>query len=160
VQNAVLLKTLGEVCSAFGELPTSVVISTGLKKNGTTPFASGGLMDVWSGIHNGEHVVVKVFRAYPDKTMGEVEKVRIEREHVEEPCFKTVLQTLRKRVIVWKRLEHPNVNTFRGTTADGARLALVYNWAGNGDVVKYMESHPDGSPLILVLALSRPTPTI
>lgn len=91
VQNALFLNALGEVCSASGVLPTSVVISTGLEKIGTAPLASGGLMDVWSGVHDGEKVVIKVFRVYPGKAMNEVEKVRIELERAHEPRVKTVL---------------------------------------------------------------------
>ena len=84
VQDAVFLNAFGEVCSASGKLPTSVVISTGLEKNGTAPIASGGLMDVWLGEHNGEPVIIKVFRVYPGKAMSDVEEVRIEHEHVKK----------------------------------------------------------------------------
>jgi len=153
VQNALFLNVLGEVCSAFGELPTSTVISAGLEKNGDTPVTSGGLMDVWLGVHDGERVVIKVFRVYPDKSMKEVEKVRVELENVKESWFKTVMQTLRRRVVVWKRLKHPNVNTFRGTTADGTRLALVYERAENDNIMKYLKLQPNAPRLTLVLAL-------
>lgn len=118
-------------------------------------------MDVWSGVHDGERVVIKVFRAYPDKTMNEVEKVRVEHEHVEGSYSNAVPQTLRRRVVVWKRLKHPNINTFRGTTAGGARLALVYDWAKNDNITKYVKLHPTAPRLPMVLAFFfRPTSTI
>ena len=61
-------------------------------------------------------------------------------------------------MVLWKRLKHPNVNTFRGTTstADDSGLALAYNWAQNDNVMKYMKLHPNAPLLILVLA---PFPT-
>jgi len=73
------LKALGEVCGTFDQLPTSAVISAGLEKHGATPITTGGLADIWPGVHNSKRVVIKEFRVYPEKSMSEAKKVYIER---------------------------------------------------------------------------------
>lgn len=69
------LAVFGDICSALGYLPTSIVISKGLEKDGTLPFDSGGMMDYWWGKDGRGRVAVKNFRTYPDAPMAKAQKV-------------------------------------------------------------------------------------
>ena len=72
-----------------------------------------------------------------------------------EEFTKTILQILWKRVVIWKRLSHPNIARFRGvnTITEPFRLALVYDWAEDGNILRYTASHPDVSRSALVSIL-------
>jgi len=155
-EDARTLNVLGELCSVLDRLPTSAVISAGLERHGATSIGSGGVMNVWLGVHDGERVVIKEFRAYPE-SMAEVKKVRIDRE--KGARFKTILQILLRRAVMWKRLAHPNVNAFLGATAQSHPPALVYGRAVNDNIISYLEIHPDAPRLTLVQTFLTTAPT-
>jgi len=67
----------GKFCSAIKQLPGSVMLSVGLVKFDNLPMASGGLMDVWRGEHQGTQVAIRAFRAYSDRKLEEAKEVRI-----------------------------------------------------------------------------------
>lgn len=106
-------------------------------------------------MHDGKQVIIRAFRVYPKKNMCEAKKVRI--EHVNEPCFLTILKIVLRRVVLWKRFDHPNVNPFLGIAAQHQPLALVYDCAEHGNITKYIKSRPD-PPLRSTLVLA-PLPT-
>jgi hypothetical protein len=68
--------------------------------------------------------------------------------------FTQTLQILWKRVPMWKKLVHPNIAVFYGATTGLFRLALVYGWGENGNIIRYVESHPQAPRLALVLRWS------
>ena len=51
---------------------------------------------------------------------------------------------------MWKRFTHPNIIAFRGVNTTLFQLALVYDWAGNGDIMQYTMSYPDAPRSTLV----------
>lgn len=59
----------------------------------------------------------------------------------------TSRQTLRGSAL-WKRLKHPNIVPFLGVTTDPPQL--ISDWMPNGNVVEYMQLHPDADRLGLV----------
>jgi len=59
--------------------------------------------------------------------------------------FKLIVQILWKFVPMWKKFDHPSIVTFRGVNMEIFPLALVYDWAGNNNIIRYLESHP-GAP--------------
>ena len=65
----------------------------------------------------------------------------------------TILQIVWKLVVTWKRFTHPNVAPLRGVNTTLFQLALVYDWAENGNIMEYMEAHPDAPRSTLVLIL-------
>jgi hypothetical protein len=67
------------------QLPTSAILSEGLKKRGNTAVASGGLADIWRGKYRGREVAIKAFRVY--KQSENVKKVRA--QPVREARFQT-----------------------------------------------------------------------
>jgi hypothetical protein len=73
---------LGELCSAIGWLPTSVVVSEGLEICAEAPFGSGGFAEIWrgrlkeaEGDSNGRLVAIKAFRIYPTEGLKEIKEV-------------------------------------------------------------------------------------
>ena len=56
-------------------LPTSAVLTTGLKQRGTMALASGGLTDIWRGDLDDTQVAIKAFRIYPARSLKEAKEV-------------------------------------------------------------------------------------
>ena len=111
-QNAKILSTLGNLCSATVLLPISAVLSTGLEKRGNIAVASGGLTDIWKGVLGDSRVAIKAFRIYPAQNLKEAKEVSITSDSRSTAHVRNV-QILWKRVPIWRRLSHPSVLTFR-----------------------------------------------
>jgi len=62
------LRRLRHICGHHNVLPSSHIISDGLRKSGDSPVAFGGFADVWEGTFAGEKVCVKVLRVYNANT--------------------------------------------------------------------------------------------
>jgi len=75
--NAKFVTTLGKICSGIERLPTSAVLSAGLKKHHTISIASGGFTDVWQGGYHSAPVAIKSFRIYPAENLKEAKEVSI-----------------------------------------------------------------------------------
>ena len=119
--------TLGEISSDTGLLPKSAGSLQGLEKRGEIAVATGGTTDIWTGTLNNNRVAFKAFRIYPPQDLQKAKKI------------------LWKVVPIWKRLIHENVLPFRGVDTSIFQLALVYDWCDNGNIMQYLESHPDVS---------------
>ncbi|KAF9651819.1 hypothetical protein BDM02DRAFT_3109883 [Thelephora ganbajun] len=134
--------TLGDISSDILLLPTSTGSLQGLVKCGETAVASGGTTDIWRGTWNDKPVALKAFRIYPLQDLQEAKKI------------------LWKLVPTWKQLAHENVLPFHGVDTSIFQLALVYEWGHNGNIMQYLESHPDASrpELVTVLCFIRRPP--
>ncbi|KAF9642619.1 kinase-like protein, partial [Thelephora ganbajun] len=130
------LTALGDICSDTLLLPTSTGLLQGLVKRGETAVASGGTTDIWRGAWNDKPVALKAFRIYPLQDLQEAKKI------------------LWKLVPTWKRLAHENVLPFHGVDTSMFQLALVYEWGHNGNIMQYLESHPDASRPKLLLQVA------
>jgi len=51
---------------------------------------------------------------------------------------------------MWMRLTHENILPFCGLDMTLFRLALVYDWASNGNIFHYIASHPHAPRASLV----------
>ena len=122
-----LVAALGEISSDTGLLPNSLGSLQGLEKRGEIAVASGGATDIWRGILNNKPVAFKAFRIYPPQDLQEAKKI------------------LWKLVPIWKRLAHENILPFRGVDMSIFQLALVYDWGHDGNIMQYLESHPNVS---------------
>ena len=126
------MTTLGDISSDILRLPSSVGSLQGLKKRGEIAVASGGTTDIWRGTWNSQQVAFKAFRIYPPQDLQEAKKI------------------LWKVVPTWKRLVHENVLPFHGVDTSTPQLALVHDWAQNGDITQYLKSNPGASRYELV----------
>ena len=71
------IRILRKVCGSQAILPRSCILSGNIfLKEGDTAFNSGGFTDVWKGRHNGNHVCIKVFRAYTAENLSKIKQVR------------------------------------------------------------------------------------
>ena len=62
--------------SAIEQLPTSAILSVGLKKRGNIAEDSGGTADIWRGEYRGTQVAIKAFRV--SRNLKEAKEVRTE----------------------------------------------------------------------------------
>ncbi|KAF9642002.1 kinase-like protein, partial [Thelephora ganbajun] len=97
----------------------------------------GGTTDIWRGVWNDKPVALKAFRIYPLQDLQEAKKI------------------LWKLVPIWKRLAHENVLPFHGVDTSVFQLSLVYEWGHNGNIMQYLESHPDVSRPNLLLQVAK-----
>lgn len=125
-----------EIYHPTEQLPESPYSLRGLDKSKDIPFASGGTTEIWRGTWNGDNkkVAFKVFRIPPNGSL---------------PIKKAIW----KRAPVWKNLGHENVLPFYGVETSIFEVALVYEWAENGNIVEYLKSNPDAlrSELVIIL---------
>ena len=54
---------------------------------------------------------------------------------------------------MWKKFDHQNITAFLGVDTRLFDLALIYDWAENGDIIQYTEKHRDASRPSLVLII-------
>ena len=81
---------------------------------------------------NNNQVALKAFRIYLPHDLREAKKM------------------LCKPASIWGGLVHENVLPFRGVDTSVFQLALVYDWCDSGNIMQYLESHPDASKQKLV----------
>ncbi|KAG8943240.1 hypothetical protein FRC03_002579 [Tulasnella sp. 419] len=63
---------------------------------------------------------------------------------------------LLREATIWSRLKHPNIVPFLGYAIEGgSRYCFVAPWYANGDVVRYLQSHPDVNRLLLALDVAQ-----
>ncbi len=63
-----------------------------------------------------------------------------------------LLQEFCQEALVWRQLRHPNVLPFLGISKElfTPRYCLISPWMVNGDVMSYLEAHPDHDRLTSV----------
>ena len=119
--------------AALGQISNSVGSLQGLEKCGEIAVASGGTTDIWKGTLSNNQVALKAFRIYLPQDLQEA---------------KIILWRLAP---IWDGLIHENVVPFRGVDTSIFQLALVYDWCDNGNIMQYLESHPNASRPNLVI---------
>jgi hypothetical protein len=57
---------------------------------------------------------------------------------------------------MWKKFTHPSIAAFRGVNTELFQLALVRDWEENGNIIQYIESHPEAPrPTLVPIFLPR-----
>ncbi len=56
-----------------------------------------------------------------------------------------ILQDLCREALVWRQLHHENILLFCGIDSEYfmPRYCLISPWMKNGNIIHYLESHPD-----------------
>lgn len=91
------------------------------------PLYNGGFGDVYSGMfHDGTKVAIKTMRQYdadglPD---GKYQKRSA------------------KELYTWSKCNHPNVARLLGLAEFRGRLAMISDWADNGNLPQYIKNNP------------------
>ncbi|KAK0213802.1 kinase-like domain-containing protein, partial [Armillaria fumosa] len=61
-----------------------------------------------------------------------------------------------QEALVWRQLRHPNVLPFLGVNEDlfAPRYCLVSPWMGNGNIMSYLQAHPDHDRLTSLIQIA------
>ena len=59
-------------------------------------------------------------------------------------------QIFYREVVVWKRLQHPNIVPFLGVPSVVPPFEIICEWMENGRITEYVRKHPDVNPVDLV----------
>uniref|UniRef100_A0A0W0F905 Protein kinase domain-containing protein n=1 Tax=Moniliophthora roreri TaxID=221103 RepID=A0A0W0F905_MONRR len=118
--------------SRASDLYPSCLAIQNVKIMGRHPVAGGGFGDIWRGsLGEGKQVVcLKVVKMY---LMSDVK--RLLKEYMQE-------------AIVWRQLKHPNVLPCLGLyylDDSHERLCLISPWMENGNLVEFLQAHPQES---------------
>lgn len=62
------------------------------------------------------------------------------------------MQDLLGEVVPWHQLKHRNISRFIGFTFDNDHAALVSEWQHYGNIMNFLQEHPDADRLVLVRA--------
>ncbi|KAF7341251.1 Argonaute-like protein [Mycena venus] len=129
-----LCKTrLRSLVHTHGVLPFTFNVS-GLKMP-PHPVSGGGFSDIYKGELDTEDVCIKVLRIFTTE-------LRLDK----------IYKELAREVLIWKELSHPNVLPLLGIDliARKPSCCLVSPWMKNGNVMAFLETHPNFSKSSLV----------
>ena len=112
---------------------------------------SGGFAEVHKAELAGEKVCVKVLRSHAQDTRGVAKKVRLHfRSSLAAVTGTPGNQTFYREVVVWKRLQHPNIVPFLGVPANTPPFEIVCDWMENDRITEYVKKTPDADLMGLV----------
>jgi len=124
------LKSLIRLATDHDALPPSLMLA-GVVRQGNEPIAGGSFSDVWIGEYNQQKIAVKILRMFQNHDYNNVKK------------------DAAREAIFWYSVNHPNVQPFLGLATFGdparPRYGLVTPYMEDGDVITYLQKHPDVS---------------
>ncbi|KAK6996948.1 kinase-like domain-containing protein, partial [Favolaschia claudopus] len=123
----IILKALLKLSSKSGRHPRCFSLADRLQLS-DFPAAAGSYGDVWKGSLHGATVSVKVMRVY------------------QEADVEALLKEFHREALIWRQLSHPNLLPFFGAyylQSSKRQLCLVSPWMDNGDVSRYLKTHPE-----------------
>ncbi|KAK0231896.1 kinase-like domain-containing protein [Armillaria nabsnona] len=121
------MKCLRALSKARNIVPSSLFLRD-VTREGGNPVAGGGFADIWKGRLHDTQVCLKVLRTFvPEKDRADL------------------LRDFCQEALVWRQLRHPNVLPFLGVSKDlfAPSYCLISPWIVNGDIMSYLETHPD-----------------
>ena len=59
-------------------------------------------------------------------------------------------------VLLWRRLNHPNILPFYGASTSQNQFSLVSPWMEHGNILSYTRKHPEANKLQLVSINEQP----
>ncbi|KAF8593357.1 kinase-like protein, partial [Ceratobasidium sp. AG-I] len=98
------------------------------------PVAGGGFSDVYRGkLLDGTTIAIKCLRLYDQST---------------DKSHKNPKHTARE-LYAWSRFKHKNVVPLLGLAMFNNQLAMISPWMSNGNVMAYLDNHPESDRCIL-----------
>jgi len=97
----------------------------------SSPIESGASAKVYRGSFDGNDIAIKDFRLRLDKF------VKFKKKFIKEAVILSLLQ-------------HRNLVPFMRVIYKPSRFCIITMWMDNGDVVKYVNTHPDTSRITLI----------
>ncbi|TDL21798.1 kinase-like protein [Rickenella mellea] len=134
-----LVRTLARLAKSSGSYPDCLILTT-IRRTGNHPVAGGGCADVWKGHFAEKPVALKALRIYK-KSLRE-----------------KALKEFSHEAVIWRQLKHPNILPFYGIFTGDENfdpLCLVSPWMDAGNVIDYLNVHPDSDRLSLLSDVSQ-----
>lgn len=105
---------------------------------GPKPFIHGGAAEFYGGHHDGQKVVLKLYRDYVERMDGRYVRLPGTRRPTE---VKIAGFQVCREALLWKQLRHPNILPLLGVDPNYflGRLCLVSPWVHNGNIAHYMQ---------------------
>ena len=129
------------------------MINEDLNMQEEIPFAARGYTGLWKREFNGRKVAVKEVTLAPDDDRNKTTKVMVflvaRSSRIPRGTY-YCLQRFCKEVLLWKRLNHPNILPFYGASMNQNQLCMVSPWMENGNVLSYTGENPEANRLRLV----------
>jgi len=139
--------------------PTTVVLNTSHDNSDVVPDLTGLVIRTENhcfAIGGGSGIYKAVLNR--DSSEGQ-ELVALKVIHVRSPGdFEQKERHFKREISVWNMVKHPNITPFLGILPgfEGSRLpCLVSPFYENGNVVDYLEHHPDARKLPLITQITR-----
>ncbi|TDL15497.1 kinase-like protein [Rickenella mellea] len=132
--HAKLVRALARLAKPSRCYPDCLILAT-IRRTGTDPVAGGGFADVWKGYFADKPVALKALRIY------------------KQSLREKVLKEFSHEAVIWRQLKHPNILPFYGVFKGDEhfdRLCLVSPWMDAGNVIDYLNTHPEGNRLSLL----------
>lgn len=107
-------------------------------KSCTLPESLGS---VYEGTFNGSKVRIRRVRTGPGGDLQKVKEVRTLWPGFPVLRHPWILQTFHQVAVVSKHLVHPNIVPLLGITVDP--FELISDWMPGGDLMGYIDAHPD-----------------
>ena len=113
---------------------------------------TGGFTNLWKRDWDGRKVAVKVLRFAPDDDRSKT--IKVTALLASRPIRVTWgahlhLQRFCKEVLLWKRLNHPNLLTFYGASTVQNQFCMIHPWMENGNILSYTRKNPEANRLRL-----------
>jgi len=117
-----------------GALPSSFFLEE-VMRSSDHPVAGGGFADIYIGSYGGIRVALKVLRIYGTQNQR-----------------REAVKAVAHEAIFWKNLDHPHILPFLGISNDAfvPHLCLVSPWMSHGNIMDYIEAHPEVDRLPLL----------
>ena len=117
--------------------------------------ASGDFADAHEAKLNGKKVCVKGLRSYVRDTRGVIKRVCL----YPHSSLTTITgtpgrQAFYREVVVWRRLQHPNIVPFLGVLTKIPPFKIVCDWMGNDNIIQYAKTNPGVNRVDLVSGLA------
>ena len=144
------MRRLQSICGSRHVLPRSYLIQSERLSKGQI-IASGGFADAHEAELDGKKVCVKALRVYIRDSEGVTKRVRLYfRSSPATVAGMADRQAFYREVVVWKRLQHPNIVPFLGIPANIPPFEIVCDWMENDRITEYVKKNPDVNRVDLV----------
>ncbi|SJL08824.1 uncharacterized protein ARMOST_12195 [Armillaria ostoyae] len=132
------MKCLRALSKARNIVPSSLCLPDVIRE-GENPVGGGGFADIWKGRLHDTQVCLKVLRVF----CPEGDQAKVLRDFCQE-------------AFVWRQLRHPNVLPFLGVSKElfTPRYCLIPPWMANGNIMSYLEVHPDHDRLTSLIQVA------
>ena len=142
------ISALVTVYSQLRLLPSSYLISGGLKTRHDKPLVLGMYADIWKGKCDSRTVAIKIFRSSRSRDSVAIRKV-LHTSQNKSLVLTTSFKRIFEQAVTRKQLSHVNIVPFLGIS-NTSPPCMISEWMIHGQLVEYLSLNPDADRLLLV----------